>query len=104
MLDGRRCHTLGLGPRSLLAHATEAKERLLATEFGPQARDLREDLQRRLTRAVEQIDAIQSLEDLFRFDVPAATPDPTRAFVVWSRTDLATYRLTPAVESYCPDG
>ena len=89
---------------SLLAHATEAKERLVATEFGPQAANLREDLQRRLTRAVEQIDAIPSLDDLLRFDVPAPTRDPTRAFVVWSRTDLATFRLTSAVELYGPDG
>ena len=43
---------------SLLAHATEAKERLVAEEFGPQALSLREDLQRRLQQAVEQIDAI----------------------------------------------
>jgi signal transduction histidine kinase len=89
---------------SLLAHATEAKERLVETEFGPQAANLREDLQRRLTRAVEQIDAIPSLEDLFRFDVAAPTPDPTRAFLVWSRTDLATYRLTSSVELYDADG
>ena len=32
---------------SLLAHATEAKERLVATEFGSQAATLREDLQRK---------------------------------------------------------
>ena len=31
-------------------------------------------------------------------------PDPSRAFVVWSRTDLATYRLTSAVELYSADG
>jgi len=48
---------------SLLAHATEAKERLVATEFGSQAATLREDLQRRLQQAVEQIDAIPSLAD-----------------------------------------
>ena len=42
---------------SLLAHATEAKERLVAEAFGPQALSLREDLQQRLQQAVEQIDA-----------------------------------------------
>jgi signal transduction histidine kinase len=89
---------------SLLAHATDAKERLIANTFGPQAASLREDLQKRLQRAVDQIDAIPSLDELVRLDVSTPTPDPTRAFAVWSRTDLATYRLTSAVELYSADG
>ena len=87
---------------SLVAHATEAKERLVAEVFGPQAVSLREDLQQRLQRAVEQIDQVPALEELFRPD--ADTPATNRAFAVWSRTDLATYRLTSAVELYGPDG
>ena len=35
-----------------------------------------------------------------RLDGATAPADPTRAFAVWSRTDLATYRLTSAVELY----
>ena len=89
---------------SLLAHATAAKERLIATTFGPQAASLREDLQKRLQQAVDQIDAIPSLEELVRLDVQTPAADPTRAFAVWSRTDLATYRLTSAVELYSADG
>jgi signal transduction histidine kinase len=89
---------------SLLAHATESKERLIATAFGPQAASLREDLQKRLQQAVDQIDAIQSLDELVRLDVLTPAADPTRAFAVWSRTDLATYRLTSAVELYSADG
>jgi signal transduction histidine kinase len=89
---------------SLLAQATEAKERLVATELGPQAASQRDDLKQRLQRAVDQIDAIPSLPELFRFDAPTPTPDPSRAFLVWSRTDLATYRLTSAVELYAGDG
>ena len=89
---------------SLLAHATEAKERLIATTFGPQAASLREDLQKRLQQAVEQIDAIPSLDELVRLDVSTPAADPARAFAVWSRTDLATYRLTSAVEVYSADG
>ena len=89
---------------SLLAHATEAKERLIATTFGPQAASLREDLQKRLQQAVDQIDAIPSLDELVRLDVSTAAADPARAFAVWSRTDLATYRLTSAVELYSADG
>jgi len=90
---------------SLLAHATEAKERLVAEVFGPQALSLREDLQRRLQQAVEQIDQIDQiavLEELIRPD--AGTPATNRAFTVWSRTDLATYRLTSSVELYGRDG
>jgi signal transduction histidine kinase len=89
---------------SLLAHATEAKERLIATTFGPQAASLREDLQRQLQQAVDQIDAIRSLDELVRLDAATAPADPTRAFAVWSRTDLANYRLTSAVELYGADG
>ena len=89
---------------SLLAHATESKERLIATTFGPQAASLREDLQRRLQQAVEQIDAIPALDELVRLDVSTPAADPARAFAVWSRTDLATYRLTSAVEVYSADG
>ncbi len=89
---------------SLLADATESKERLIATTFGPQAASLREDLQKRLQQAVEQIDAIPALDDLVRLDLATPAPDPTRAFAVWSRTDLATYRLTSAVELYSADG
>jgi signal transduction histidine kinase len=89
---------------SLLAHATAAKERLIATTFGPQAASLREDLQKRLQQAVEQIDAIPSLDDLVRLDVSTPLGDPARAFAVWSRTDLATYRLTSAVEVYNAEG
>jgi hypothetical protein len=89
---------------SLLAHATEAKERLIATTFGPQAASLREDLQKRLQQAVDQIDAIPSLDQMVRLDVSTPVADPARAFAVWSRTDLATYRLTSAVELYSADG
>jgi signal transduction histidine kinase len=87
---------------SLATHATVAKERLVAEEFGPQALKQREDLKRRLQDTVDQIDAIPSLETIFRPDGP--TPVANRAFAVWSRTDLATYRLTSAVELYNPDG
>jgi signal transduction histidine kinase len=87
---------------SLLAHATEAKERRVATEFGPQAASQRDDLQRRLQEAVDEIDAIPNLEEVFR--VEGATPATDRAFAVWSRTVLATYRLTSAVELYRADG
>jgi signal transduction histidine kinase len=88
---------------SLLAHGTAAKERLVADEFGPEAASLREDLQRRLQRTVEQIDAIPSLPE-FVTGSSSDTPSTDPATIVWSRTDLATYRLTSAVELYDPAG
>jgi signal transduction histidine kinase len=88
---------------SLLAHVTAAKEGLVADEFGPQAASLREDLQRRLQRAVEQIDAMPSLAE-FVTGASGDTPSTDPATIVWSRTDLATYRLTSAVELYDPGG
>ncbi|MBI4484629.1 MAG: HAMP domain-containing protein, partial [Acidobacteria bacterium] len=89
---------------SLVAYATVAKEQLVATEYGPQAASQRIDLQVRLREALEAIDAMPALED-FLADVQApATPTTDRAFNVWARTDLATYRLTSAVELYGADG
>ncbi len=87
---------------SLLAHATAAKERLVSDQFGPEAASLREDLQRRLQRTVEQIDAIPSLADFLTPAGSDARTDP--ATIVWSRTDLAAYRLTSAIELYDAGG
>jgi signal transduction histidine kinase len=88
---------------SVLAFATDAKERLVATQYGPEAASQREDLERRLRRSLAQIDALPSLSDFVAgFDV--TTPTTDRAFVVWSRTDLAVYRLTSSVELFTADG
>ena len=48
---------------SLLSLATAAKERLVAGTFGQQTIGLREDLQRRLYTALDEIDAQPSLID-----------------------------------------
>ena len=84
---------------SLSAFAIQAKERLIATEYGPQAASMRDDLQQRLLRALEQIDELPGLPAL----VTAPADDDTttnRAFAVWSSTDLEKYRVTSAVELY----
>jgi len=88
---------------SLLSHATAAKERLIADELGPQAAHLREELQQRLQQAVEQIDAMPALPDLVAA-ASAKSPSTDPATIVWSRTDLGTYRLTSAIELYNPEG
>jgi signal transduction histidine kinase len=89
---------------SLLAFATVAKEQLIDSVYGPLASSQREDLKDRLREALDQIDAMPSLADLVA-DVPErAAPTTDRAFAVWSRTVLRTYRLTSAVELYGPRG
>ena len=89
---------------SLFFYATEAKERLVATTFAPQAMSQRDDLQDRLYQTLEQIDAMPTLADFVAGPSASAAPTTDRAFVVWSHTELATYRLTSAVELYGPDG
>jgi signal transduction histidine kinase len=87
---------------SLFSYATTAKERLVAGTYGPEVISQREDLQRRVQQTIEQIDALPSLAEFV--GVSGETPTVDRAFVVWSRTDLAKYRLTSAVELYNVDG
>jgi signal transduction histidine kinase len=90
---------------SLSAFATEAKERLIVTDFGPQATSQRDDLwSRRLPRALDQIDSIATLADFVTSSSEHAAPTTDRAFLVWSQTELARYRLTSAVELYRANG
>ncbi len=89
---------------ALFAFATAAKERLVATEYGPVAASQREDLQERLREALDAIDAMPSLATLIASAPAAPTPATDRAFTVWSDTDLATYRLPSAVELYDANG
>jgi len=88
---------------SLYADATDAKERLVEHSYAPEAARQRDDLQRRLQQTVEQIDQVPSLAD-FVLGLNSETPTTDRAFVVWSNTDLARYRLTSAIDLYDADG
>jgi len=85
---------------SLLALAIGAKERLIANDFAQQAVRQREDLQNRLYTSLDEIDALPSLTDLVAGAPEGVTTPSDLAFRVWSRTDLATHRLTSAVELY----
>ena len=94
---------------SLFAFATEAKELLIAGEYGPQALRQRDDLRLRLAHTLDQIDALRSLPQFVTApgtsnDARGAAPTTDRAFFVWSMTDLATYRLTSAMELYGANG
>ena len=88
---------------SLYADATAAKERLVVDEYAPEAASQRDDLQRRLQQTVEQIDQVPSLPE-FVLGLNSDTPTTDRAFVVWSNTDLARYRLTSAIDLYDAEG
>jgi signal transduction histidine kinase len=88
---------------SLYADATAAKERLVVDEYAPEAASQRDDLQRRLQQTVEQIDQVPSLPE-FVLGLNSETPTTDRAFVVWSNTDLARYRLTSAIDLYDAEG
>jgi signal transduction histidine kinase len=88
---------------SLYFDATDAKERLVMNVYAPEAASQRDDLQRRLQQTVEQIDQVPSLAD-FVLGLNSETPTTDRAFVVWSNTDLARYRLTSAIDLYDADG
>jgi len=89
---------------ALYALAAETRERLVAEEFAPQAVNLRDDLQERLRGALETIDALPSLEAFIRIPADEEIPESDEAFSLWSRTDLAAFRLTSAVELYAADG
>jgi len=87
---------------SLSTFAIQAKERLIANEYGAQVIAQRDDLQQRLSRALDQIDALAALPQLVT--APADEELASRAFVVWYQTELREHRVTSAVELYGPDG
>jgi signal transduction histidine kinase len=89
---------------SLFAFATDAKELLVAGEYGPQALRLREDLKLRLGHTLDQIDAMSPPLEQLVASAAGEMPTTDRASVVWSKTDLAKYRLTSAVELYGAGG
>src|SRR5215467_9262096 len=86
---------------SLLSYATASKERLIATRYAPRAENQRNQIQQGLTEALHQIDAMKTLVDFVR---STGTTTTDSALAVWSRTSLATSRLTSAIELYGADG
>ena len=73
---------------SLHAFTTEAKDRLVAEQYGPAAVRLRDDLQTSLNRAGEEIDALPSLSE-FLIEPADETESTDAAYQLWSKTDLA---------------
>ena len=88
---------------SLHSFTTDAKDRLVAEQYGPSALRLRDDLQTSLNRAGEEIDALPSLSE-FLIEPADETASTDAAYQLWSKTDLAAARVTSAVELYRADG
>jgi signal transduction histidine kinase len=90
---------------SIDAFATDSREHTIATDFAPQVARQREDLKLvRLPHALEAIEAMPSLAEFVTSSSEDQAPTTDRAFIVWSQTELATYRITSAVELYGPNG
>jgi signal transduction histidine kinase len=89
-----------------VAQADKTKRRFVESQLAPQAIRQRDEVQARVRQAMTQVDAVPGLTDLVRSQLPpAAGPVPTEyAFLVWSQTDLAAYRLTSAIELYGEGG
>jgi signal transduction histidine kinase len=89
-----------------VAQADRAKRQVVETRMAPQAIRQRDEVQATVRRAMTQVDAVPGLADLVRSqEPPAAGQLPTEyAFLVWSQTDLAAYRLTSAIELYGESG
>lgn len=88
-----------------LSFATATRREQVETEYAPQVMGHREELRTRLLSSLRQVDDIPSLADVVESrDVLRTGPTTDAAFSIWQRTDLATYRLTSAVELYRADG
>jgi signal transduction histidine kinase len=91
---------------ALVASEQAAVERTIAAEYAPEVLTHRDQLRSRLTRSLEQLDAVAGLPDAFVPDAaaPDAPPDADRAYFLWSQTELGRQRLTSSVELYAPQG
>ncbi len=89
-----------------LLHAVDhARRTLISAQYAPQVVSHPRELERRLNASLVQIDAIPSLADRIAAVPREAGRVPTdTAFDLWRRTELATARLTSAVELYAADG
>ena len=89
-----------------VTQADQAKRQVVEARLAPQAIRQRDEVQARVRRAMTQVDAVSGLTDLVQSQAPPSSgPVPTDyAFMVWSQTDLAAYRLTSAIELYGEGG
>ena len=86
----------------LISDEQAALERTIAAEYAPEVLDHRDELRVRLARSREQLDAVPVIAEQFVADakLSAGPPDASRAFFLWSQTELGRQRLTSSVELY----
>jgi signal transduction histidine kinase len=91
---------------ALWLESDRARREEVASRLAPQATLQRGDLLARVRQVQTQVDAIEGLADLVQAAAGSTvSPVPTdAAFLAWSQTDLARYRLTSAIELYGPNG
>ena len=97
--------TVALYP-ALVSDEQAALEHTIAAEYAPEVLNHRDELRVRLSRSREQLDAVPVVAAQFVADVeqPGAPPDASRAFFLWSQTELGRQRLTSSVELYDATG
>ena len=85
---------------SLVDAALRSRQQLIESRYAPEVLNQRQDVLAKLQRALQEINGVEGLDDLVRAsDPPVAGEGAERpAFLAWSRTSLATERLTSSVE------
>ena len=88
---------------SLVDASLRSRERLIESRYAPEVLNQRQDVLAKLQRALQEINRVEALDDLVRASDPPLTGAPPigaerPAFLAWSRTSLATERLTSSVE------
>ncbi len=85
---------------SLVDASLRSRQQLIETRYAPEVLNQRQDVRTKLQAALKEIDRVEALDALVRASDPpvAGAPPIDAAFVVWSRTSLATERLTSSVE------
>ena len=85
---------------SLVDAAARARQQLIESRYAPEVLNQRQDVRTKLQRALDEINRVEGLADLVRASDPPVTGAPSEraAFLAWSRTSLATERLTSSVE------
>lgn len=91
---------------SLVDASERARRQLVESRYAPEVQNQRQEVHKKLSKALVEIDRIVALDDLVRAsDPPVTGPPPTdAAFLVWSQTSLATQRLTSSVELHNGSG
>ena len=89
---------------SVFTLTIEAKEHLVETSYRPEVESQRKNLQDRMQRSLDQVDALPALASFLAPPAVDTVTTSDRAYRLWAQTDLAAYRLTSSVELYGADG